>query len=478
MNLIFCVFVCLIYEFKYSNSIEYYSLEEIFKIINNLTETEKNLNLVLENLSEILNKVYVYNEISKNPPQPEFNKTYYSKINIQEQLKNINTKNTTVYYFYRDIKLILNSFGDYHLSLGINNILKYIRFLEPVSFRIEKYNNEYRIFANLGVSEDLFSKFRNYEKIFDIINNNTNIPISSINGKNPFYYITNFGGNIKKLKSPQASFRFKFISRNDQSLKEFPLTNEELSNFTIIYDNGYEITTDYLLYSMVNLSETEFIIEKKFFFSNNQNKKNNKIKFDLKNSIFFNEKNNIIKNEYNNLLKKPNYNSGEVEWDYKYMYDFGCKADTSKKMNIYFVNSFYPDESGEYIKTIYDCVDLFDSNDYPIILLSILNQGGSIYNAQLLLELLSPTTTINIYGALRNNGIYKGEEIENELLSEFSDFENCQTLNYENFQKITKKIDYGDNIIDYLSGPVILNGKDFRKEINTLKKIKKSKKTN
>ena len=82
MNLIFCIFTILICEFKYSNSIVYYSLEEIFKFINNLTETEENLNLVLENLSEILNKVYAYNEVSKNPPQPEFNKTYYEKINI------------------------------------------------------------------------------------------------------------------------------------------------------------------------------------------------------------------------------------------------------------------------------------------------------------------------------------------------------------------------------------------------------------
>ena len=142
MNLKFCIFTFLIYEFKYSNSIEYYSLDEIFKLINNLTETEENLNLVLENLSEILSKVYAYNEVSKNPPQPEFNKTYYAKINIQEQIKNINTKNTSVYHFYRDIKLILNSLGDYHLDLGINNILQYIRFLEPVSFRIELYNNQ------------------------------------------------------------------------------------------------------------------------------------------------------------------------------------------------------------------------------------------------------------------------------------------------------------------------------------------------
>jgi len=471
MNILFCIFTFLICEFKDSISIEFYSLEEIFKIINNLNETEENLNLVIENLSEILNKVYVYNEVSKNPPQPEFNKTYYTRINIQEQLKNINTKNANIYNFYRDIKLILNSLGDYHLNFGINNILKNIRILEPFSYRIELYNNEYRIFANLDVGEKLLSKYRNYEKIIDIIKNNTNIPILSINGKNPFDYITNFGGNIKKLKSPQASFRFKFISRNEQSLEEFPLTIEELSNLTIIYDNDDEIITDYLVYSMVNLNETEFIKENKFFILNNKNEKNNKIKFDLKNSILFNNiKNNLIKNENKIVFKKSDNNLNEIEWDYKYMSDLGCKADISKKINIYFVNSFISYESGEYINTLYSCIDLFDSNDYPIILISILNQGGSIYNAQLLLELLSPTTTINIYGALRNNGIYKEEEIEYELLSQFSDYENCQTFTYEKFEKMTKKIDYGENIIDYLSGPVILNGKDFRKEINSLKK--------
>jgi len=440
MNLLFYIFTFLICEFKYSNSIEFYSLEEIFKIINNLNETDENLNLVLENLSEILNKVYVYNEVSKNPPQPEFNKTYYTRINIQEQLKNINTKNANIYLFYRDIKLILNSLGDYHLNFGINNILKNIRILEPFSYRIELYNNEYRIFVNLGVGEKLFSKYRNYEKIIDIIKNNTNIPILSINGKNPFDYITNFGGNIKKLKSPQASFRFKYISRNEQSLEEFPLTIEELSNLTIVYDNNDEIITDYLVYSMVNLNETEFIKENKFFILNNKNEKNNKIKFDLKDSIFFNNiKNNLIKNENKNTFKKSDNNLREIEWDYKYMSDLGCKADISKKINIYFVNSFISYESGEYIKTLYSCIELFDSNDYPIILISILNQGGSIYNAQLLLELLSPTTTINIYGAFRNNGIYKGEEIEYELLSQFSDYENCQTLTYETFEKMTKK---------------------------------------
>ena len=144
-----------------------------------------------------------------------------------------------------------------------------------------------------------------------------------------------------------------------------------------------------------------------------------------------------------NYLKKLIINLEKIEWDYKFMYSFGCKADMSKKINIYFVNSFGSSyEIKEYMKTVYDCVQLFDSNNFPIILLSNLNQGGVISNAQLLLELLSPKTTFNIYKVFRNNGIYKDKKtIESEILSEFSDFENCQRLTYEKFENITKKID-------------------------------------
>ena len=268
MNALFCIFIFLLGKLQYSNSFEVYSLEEIFKIINELNEPEENLQFIIKNLSETLNKIYAYNEVAKNPPQPEFDKNYYSKINIQEQLKNINTKTTNAYQFYREIKLILNSLGDYHLKFGASNslmnILVNIHFLEPVSFRIEEYRNEYRIFADIGIREDLYKEFKNYQTIFDIIAKNTETPILSINGKNPFEYFTNFGGDFRKLKSEQANFRSKFLSRNGQTFSEFPLTIEELCNFTIIYDNGDTILTDYMVYSDISLNETEFIKKKIF----------------------------------------------------------------------------------------------------------------------------------------------------------------------------------------------------------------------
>ena len=476
MNKIIYLLFFIICKFYFSYSVNYYSLEEIFKILNSFQETEENLNIILESLSESLRKVYAYNEVAKNPPQPEFNKSFFEKINIQERLKNINTKNTTVYQFYRNIKLVLGSLGDYHLGFGgSNNIFSLVHFLEPTSFRIEEYKNEFRMFADIAIGEGGYKYFRNNETIFDIINNNTNIPILSINGKNPFDFVTNFGGVFRKLKSPQASFRFKFLSRNGQTFNEFPLTIEELSNFTIIYDNGDKIVTDYAIYSVIDLNETLFFKENNFLFLNKHEKIDGKI-FDMKNFIFFNDMNkNIINNQkYNKFVKKDIhelYDSDKIKWDFNLDYSIGCKADTLKKMNVYFVNNFSPYSEKEYIQVIHNCVELFDSNDYPIILISILNQGGVIEIAQLLIELLSPYTTINIYSAFRNNEIYKGQKIiDEEILSEYYDLEKCEKINYKTLQNLIKKIDYGDDVIDYLSGPVILNGKKYRNELNSLRK--------
>ena len=52
----------------------------------------------------------------------------------------------------------------------------------------------------------------------------------------------------------------------------------------------------------------------------------------------------------------------------------------------------------------------------------------------------------------------------------------AKSLNYEKFEKKQKKIDYRDDIVNYLYGPIIFNGKDFRKEVNSIKKIKNSRK--
>ena len=172
------------------------------------------------------------------------------------------------------------------------------------------------MFTDIILNEETCKNFRNYKTIFDIIKNNTNIPILSINGKNPFEYITNFGGILKKFKNPQATFRYKFVSHNGESFQEFPLTIEELTNFTLIYENGDTIITDYIIYSVVNLSETEYIKENKFFIFAQKNETNNNLK--LKNFFSFNDINSFIPKKENNIffknnLKNNNDKLGKIE---------------------------------------------------------------------------------------------------------------------------------------------------------------------
>ena len=459
-----------------------YSIEEVFSLLNNLTETEDNLNKIIDSLSETLNKAYTYNEIYKNPPQPKFDENYYIKINIQEKLKSINTKNANVYEFYREIKKVLDSLGDHHLIFGGEIILNYLNFLEPIRYDIRKIDSKYRMFTQEIIYTDYFKNFKNNETIFDIIKNNRNTPIKSINGQDPFNFITNFGGIFKKLKSPQASFRYKFINHNSKSLADYPLEFDEFINFTVIYDNGDTFTTDYIIYTTKILEETNFIKESKFFDFNSKESDiiDYRMNIDnsiLKSSMFINNINNNLskdENQKDSKIKeeKINYSSlGSISWDYDSDASIFCKVDETKKVNVYILSNYNIKESTRYIKAVKGCVDLFDNNDYPIIFVNIFNQGGLIYMAQLILELLSPRVALNIYGAFRDSDIFKDNKIFNdEILSSFSDSKTCEVLNYEKLINNTYKINYGNQIEDTLSDVVIFNGKKFKKEVEPIKK--------
>ena len=291
---------------EYSHSSFMYSVDELFDTLYNLTDTEENYKIIIESLSETLNKVYAYNEIAKNPPQPEFDRNYHIKINIQEKLKNINTNNTNAYLFYREVKSVLCSLGDFHLNFDGKMIINNIHFIEPITLSIEEYENEYRMFGYTSIGESSYKNFKNHEKIFDIIEKNKNIPIKSINGKDPFDYVTYFGEPLKIRKNPQASFRFKFVSRNYNTLENFPLSKEELSNFTVVYDNGDKIETQYSFIGYINLKDNEFVNNNKFFLLNNKNEKISKNIFGLKKTILTDDINNIPKEEIKKLFIENN----------------------------------------------------------------------------------------------------------------------------------------------------------------------------
>ena len=470
------IFLFFIFQFYYVKS-AVYSIENIFTILNNLTESEENMTIIRDTLSEALDKIYVYNQIYKNPPQPEFNKNYHIIINIQQKLENIKTKNTSPYEFYRNIKFVLDSLGDQHLGFGGDIILNHLYFLEPIKLNIRYFENKHRVFAEKITYSDYLKYFRNSEEVIEKINKNINTPIISINGKDPFDFITNFGGVFKKLKNPQATFRYKFSNYNGRTLTDYPLSLEDMKNFTVIYENGDEFVTDYIIYTITNLNDTIFIKENKFFDFNLKKDDDDEIIPPKASSflLFNNLESNILKTtetKFNIKNEKINYDIlGSISWDEQIDSSIFCKVEKEKKINVYIVTNLNINENPRYIKTIKNCVELFDNNDYPIVLINIFNQGGLVYDAQLLLELLSPKTTINIYGAFRNNGILDNSSIfNNEILSSFSDSKECEALTKKNIMEKSNKVNYGDNVEDILSDIVIFNGKKLKKEVNSIKR--------
>ena len=115
-KLIILCYICLL---DSSSSNYIYPKETIFSTLNSLNETQENMKSIIKEISSTFNEIYTFNELSKNPPQPEFDKNYYNKINLQEQLRNIDTNNINKYQFFQEIRKIIDSLGDYHVSMKL-----------------------------------------------------------------------------------------------------------------------------------------------------------------------------------------------------------------------------------------------------------------------------------------------------------------------------------------------------------------------
>ena len=175
-----------------------------------------------------------------------------------------------MFKFYQELKLLFDRLGDQHLSIKISSSkLKDLYFECPIELAIREYNYKFRIFGKVRPNEDNFQYFRNNEEVFNMIKKNIDVPISKINGKDPFDYITEFGGSYEKFKSPQGTFRFKMFEQQiprPRNFFDYPLPPEEFYNFTVEYQNGDKFTTDFVVYSNYNLTQNSFNNDIKFEF--------------------------------------------------------------------------------------------------------------------------------------------------------------------------------------------------------------------
>ena len=457
--LIFCLFYL-------SSNFKIYQPYEVIDYLNKDYFPKKDLDFIKQSLSKIFYDFYAYYEITKSPPQPEYDQNYYNKVDLKKELNEIKTDNTSLYNFYRNLSKVISRNKDYHFFSSFQNLdetLSQFAVVFPFKLDLRMYDEKPRIFCVSNIKDNYNSSFINFENINETINKNKDIPIKTINGIDPCDFISNFGKNYYDLKSPHSNFPKKFkILEKPFTLSSFPLGIEELTNVTIIYDNNETFTTDAVIDSKIDIygnNTNELIL--------NNAKKNIK-------KLYFNEIENLNENfkELNDIIiDQKNKNDTILEWDYNYADIFKCRVDNTNKIDVYVIKQFGGDDFNLFLETIANCSMLFDQNDYPIILINTLNPGGILIITQLLLEIFSPLFSVNIYSAIR-----KTEAISSigKIYNVFYSTDTCKPKTAKEILKETE-IEYSNEISDILSQTFLNIGNDIRKYFNYIKKRLKNK---
>ena len=447
-----------------------YNISQVFNFFETKGKINKtDLDTIKAYLSKTFDDVYAFNEISKNPPQPDFDNKYHNKINIQNEINNINTNHESFYPFYQDLKRILSKLKDSHTEITFKEPklhLDYIYFTDPIELYIKNVNNEPKVFAEAAnINEKFKQYFKNNETVFSTINNNLKNPIKLIKGKDPFDYIREFCQEYNNLRNEHGYFSYSFYLHNKIALNACPLSLEDLINFNVTYESGDSFITDFILLSSSKLFEEENNL---FFEGGEINQENiKKINEDI---IYLPEikqfpvklityDNFGINTHYAENMKKINE---DIKWDYNYDELFKCRVDAKNEVNVIFINSYYGDFN-KYINNIINCVELFDKNDYKIIMINCMNSGGYVTLSQTLLELLSPYTSINLYSSLRAT-----DSIINNYNTALYDTEGNAVESTKLF-KNKINVDYDGGVSDTIISPFLMIGKKEKKAIYDVK---------
>ena len=344
-----------------------YESSSVIDYISQPVLDEYTYRVIKRSFALVFEDAYSYMEIATNPPQPDFDTNYHEKVDISKLIYGINQTDINVYQFYQELKQRISSLKDLNVHFQNNyNHLKILNELYlacPIDFTIKKTNNIPELFCIYN------TRYMNIfeQKILDDIKENMDSPIDSINGQDPFDYITNFGGNINSGKNPHSSFTNKFNTHNGVNLATYPLNEEDLT-MHISFSNGKNLTITYVIVSTNEIPSLNDTLIKQF--------------------------------EEPKVEKKE---EKEIEWEITYPDLFKCKVDNQNQVNVYFLESFNSSESYEnYEEKLINCIDLFDQNNYPVIVILGKNRNYvASHLPKLLTELISPLISMKYYKADR-----------------------------------------------------------------------------
>ena len=139
----------------------------------------------------------------------------------------------------------------------------------------------------------------------------------------------------------------------------------------------------------------------------------------------------------------------EIEWDYITTDEeatIKCRVDHDNKVNVIFQNSFSPDDEDNYDEfegVIFNCLDEFYKNDYPIIIIESKNSGGLAALCFPMTQYLRPKILGTTLCSLKNTDISHNNVISSILLNN----EICKP--YDSIEKLSREKvdDYGNGVI-------------------------------
>ena len=212
------------------------SCQDDFEQIISEQVSEEYCNNVIGNLTALIKEGYVYLDFLKAPKQPKPN--YFNKMDLIQELEDINTTNRSFYEFYGDIVRIIGNTEDGHFavySLETPNKTK----LTDYYFCIPFYYYVKEVFDDDNITiKDTYltidplpnycqSKYSN--ETLTKINELSGLKIISINGLDPFEYLEKIGRNVASPHSPQCKYIDSLDYTMQHSLIFYPHKKEDLS---------------------------------------------------------------------------------------------------------------------------------------------------------------------------------------------------------------------------------------------------------
>ena len=333
-----------------------YDSSKVIEYLSKISLDEYHYRVLKRSFALSFKDAYAYNEISVNTPQPDFDNNYFQKFDIQKSIYAINQTDINVYKFYQELINRISNIKDLQFKFKTEykafKILNELFLACPIDFTIKKTNEKPELFC---IFNEQFMKLFP-QNVTDEIKANLDCPIDSINGKDPFDYIAEFGGNINAGKNPHSTLSNKFNTHNGESLATYPLNEEDLY-MAINFKNGKKVNFKYVIISQNQIG-------------------------DLNDTL-------ISEIEYKKEEKKED---NDIQWEVTHEL-FKCKIDNNNQVNVFYLQNSNPssDPYLDYEGKLINCIDIFDQNNYPIIV--IFGKNGR-YDAphfpKYLLELISP----------------------------------------------------------------------------------------